>query len=76
MISKKQQSESNRKFLLKYAGLGSQILAAIAIGVFAGIKTDEWLHISPALTIALPLLILASFLYKLFKETSRTKKND
>lgn len=74
MISKKQQSESNRKFLLKYAGLGSQLIAAIAIGVFAGIKADEWLCISPVLTCALPLLILASFFYKLFKETSSNQK--
>ena len=74
MISKKQQSESNRKFLLKYAGLGSQLIAAIAIGVFAGIKADEWLRISPVLTCALPLLILASLFCKLFKETSSNQK--
>jgi len=54
--------------------LGSQLIAAIAIGVFAGIKADEWLSISPVLTCALPLLILASFFYKLFKETSSNQK--
>jgi F0F1-type ATP synthase assembly protein I len=62
----------NKKFLLRYASLGSQLLAAIAISVFIGIKVDKWLNASPLFTCLLPLLILAITFYKLYKETNRT----
>lgn len=64
---------SNKEFFLKYAGLGSQLLAALAIGVFAGLKLDKWLRTSPLLACVLPLLILTGIFYKLFRETSRKK---
>ena len=62
--------------LLRYAGLGTQILAAIGIAVFAGIKTDKWLHTFPLLACVLPLVVLSALFYKVFRETSRPKKDE
>ena len=33
---KKEESLSNRQFLMRYAGMGTQFLVAIGLGVFAG----------------------------------------
>lgn len=60
---------------LKYLGLTAQLLILIALSVYAGIKLDDRLNISPLLTVVLPLLVLAATFYKLIKETSK-KKND
>lgn len=65
---------NNNKELLRYAGLGTQLLAAIGIAVFAGIKADNWLHTFPLLSCVLPLVVLSALFYKLFRETSRSDK--
>lgn len=62
--------------LLRYAGLGAQLLAAIGLSVFIGVKGDAWLGCSPLLTIALPLLVLGSTFYKLIRETGNKKRNE
>jgi F0F1-type ATP synthase assembly protein I len=69
-------SNSNKRFLMRYAALGTQLLAAIAIGVFVGLKADKWLHTSPLLACVLPLLILSLIFYKLFRETSKKKTDE
>jgi len=52
--------------------MGMEFLAAIAIGIFAGIKLDEWLRISfPLLVWLLPLLIIISLTIKIIKDTSK-----
>jgi F0F1-type ATP synthase assembly protein I len=66
----------NRQFLMRYAALGTQMLAAIAIGVFVGLKADRWLNSSPLLACILPLLILSLIFYKLYRETSKKKSNE
>jgi F0F1-type ATP synthase assembly protein I len=67
--------KSNREYL-RYAGLGTQLLVAIGIAVFAGLKLDKWLHSSPLFSVALPLLVLIGIFYKLVKETGKPKNND
>ena len=60
--------------LLRYAGLGAQILVSIGIAVFLGLKADQWLNLSfPLLVWLLPLLVVSAMIYKLIKETG-TKK--
>lgn len=59
---------------MRYAGLATQLLVAIGLAVFAGIKADNWLHTSPLLTCVLPLLTLIAIFYKLIKETSKPRK--
>ena len=72
------QSTTNRsnKELLRYAGLGSQLLVAIGLALFAGLKLDKWLHTSPLFTVALPLLILFGIFYKLVRETGKSKNDE
>lgn len=67
---------NNNNDLLRYAGLGTQIMAAIGIAVFAGIKADKWLHTFPLLACVLPLVVLSALFYKVFRETSRPKKDE
>jgi F0F1-type ATP synthase assembly protein I len=75
-MNRKPPSDSNKKFLMRYASLGTQLLVAIALGVFVGLKADEWLKTSPLFACVLPLLILSGIFYKLFKETGSTKNNE
>ncbi|HXS58279.1 MAG TPA: AtpZ/AtpI family protein [Hanamia sp.] len=68
MIDRK---ESNRQ-LMRYAGLGAQFLIAIALGIFVGLKIDEWLKFSfPLLVWLLPLLIIIGMLIKIIKDTDK-----
>ncbi|MBK9379994.1 MAG: AtpZ/AtpI family protein [Chitinophagaceae bacterium] len=75
-MSKRPQSNNNNSDILRYASLGTQILVAIGLAVFAGIKTDKWLHTFPLLACVLPLLVLSAIFYKVFRETSRPKKDE
>jgi len=75
-MSKRPLSNNNKSDILRYASLGTQILVAIGLAVFAGIKTDKWLHTFPLLACVLPLLVLSAIFYKVFRETSRPKKDE
>lgn len=67
-------SKNNNRFLLHYAGLATQFLVAIAIGVFAGIKIDEWLKFKMPLAVwLLPLLIITAVIIKIIKDTTIKK---
>jgi uncharacterized membrane protein YkgB len=74
MNNKTLPNNSNRD-LYRYAGLCTQILVAVGLAVFAGLKADKWLHLSPILACILPLLTLSAIFYKIFRETSRKKKD-
>ncbi|NOT50812.1 MAG: AtpZ/AtpI family protein [Chitinophagaceae bacterium] len=58
---------------MRYAALGTQLLVAIGLSVFIGIKCDKWLKTSPLLACILPLLVLFGIFYKLMKETKSPK---
>jgi hypothetical protein len=75
MNNKSSPNNSNRD-LIRYAGLGTQILVALGLAVFAGLKGDKWLHTSPLLVCILPLLILVVIFYKLMRETSKPPKDE
>jgi F0F1-type ATP synthase assembly protein I len=74
-MDNRRQSPNNKQ-LLRYAGLGTQLLVAIGLAVFAGLKADKWLHTSPLFTAALPLLILIVIFYKLVKDTGKQKNDE
>lgn len=61
---------------MRYAGLGTQLLAAIGLAVFIGLKADSWLHTSPLLACVLPLLVLFAIFFKLYRETSKPKQDE
>ena len=72
MKSRKKPSSNNAKRdLLRYAGLGAQMLGSMGVAVFLGMKADEWLHSLPLFTVLLPLLVLFAILYKIFRQTGR-----
>ncbi|MBC7873265.1 MAG: AtpZ/AtpI family protein [Ferruginibacter sp.] len=75
MSSKPPSNNSNRD-LLRYASLGTQMLVSIGLAVFLGLKADQWLKTSPLLACVLPLLTLSVIFYKIFRETSRSKKDE
>jgi F0F1-type ATP synthase assembly protein I len=75
-MDNRRQSPSNKNDILRYAGLGTQLLVAIGLAVFAGLKADQWLHTSPLFICALPLLILTGIFYKLIRETGKQKKDE
>jgi F0F1-type ATP synthase assembly protein I len=72
-MNSKPPPDSNRRFFMRYAALGTQLLAAIGLGVFIGIKLDKWLKTSPLLACILPLLVLFGIFYKLMKATKPPK---
>jgi F0F1-type ATP synthase assembly protein I len=76
MSSQSSPSPNNRKRdLYRYASLGTQIMAALAVAVFLGLKADGWLHTMPLFSCLLPLLILFVLFYKLVRETGNKKNN-
>ncbi|MBL0274270.1 MAG: AtpZ/AtpI family protein [Chitinophagaceae bacterium] len=75
MSSKPPSNDSNRD-LVRYAGLGTQMLVAIGLAVFLGLKADKWLHTLPLLACVLPLLTLIGIFYKLMRDTAKPPKDD
>ena len=74
MTSKPKSSASTNSDLVRYAGLGTQILVSLGLAVFAGYKLDKWLKLSlPLLVWLLPAIVLILMIYKLIKETSKKK---
>jgi F0F1-type ATP synthase assembly protein I len=76
MKKRKNPSSSNNNDLLRYAGLGTQLLVSIGIAVFIGLKADQWLHTLPLFSCVLPLLVLFATFYKLMRQTDTKKNND
>ena len=73
-MNPKQKRSASTNDLMRYAGLGTQILVSLGIAVFAGYKIDSWLKISlPLLVWLLPLLVLIVMMYKLINVTSKKK---
>ena len=67
--------QSNNRILLRYAGLGTQILVSLGLAVFIGLKLDAWIRTPfPVLVWLLPLLIIIGMIIKIIKDTS--KKHD
>ena len=67
----KTKKEANRD-LVKYAGMGMQFLGSIALGIFIGSKSDNWLNFSfPLLVWLLPLVIILGLTIKIIKDTSK-----
>jgi len=67
----KSRKETNSE-LLRYAGMGAQFLVSIGVGIFIGLKLDEWLHFSfPLLVWIMPLLIIIGLIIKIIIDTSK-----
>jgi F0F1-type ATP synthase assembly protein I len=75
-MSSKPPPNSNKQFFLRYASLGTQLIVALGLAVFIGLKADKWLNTLPLFACALPLLTLAGIFYKLMRETAKPPKDD
>ncbi len=65
-------SKKSNVSLMQYASMGTQFLIGIGIGVFIGLKADQWLKLKiPVLVWILPLLIIIAFILKLVKATTK-----
>jgi len=70
----KDRKISNRRELMRYAGLSSEVCASVGISIYLGIKADKWLRVSfPIFSWALPLLVIVALIIRLVKESSRKK---
>jgi hypothetical protein len=68
------KTRSGNAQLWQYAGIGGQLLISLGVGVFLGLKADEWLNLKfPVLVWVLPLLILIAMIARLIKATSKKK---
>lgn len=66
--------KTDNSLLLKYAGLATQLLIGLALAVFLGMKTDEWLHFKMPLAVwVLPLAVIAGVIFKVIKDTAPKK---
>lgn len=69
-----QKQNSAGRDVMRYAGLGAQILVSLGLAVFAGYHADKWISAPfPILVWVLPLLVVCMMMYKLIKETSKKK---
>ena len=57
---------------MQYAGLATQLLVALGLAVFLGLKADDWLQLNfPLLGWLLPLVVLMAMFYRILKDTSK-----
>lgn len=69
------KEKSSNRLLLRYAGLGMQLLIAIGIAVYGGLKLDQLFKFkTPLLVWILPLLVIAGIIYKIIKDTAPKQK--
>lgn len=63
-----------RRELLRYAGVSTEVMASVGIAVFLGIKADKWAKLSfPVFSLSLPLLVIIALIVRLVQESSRKK---
>lgn len=67
-----EKKPQNNSLLYQYMGFAFQLMAGLALAVFAGLKLDKW--IKPGIPIfiwVLPLLVLIALIVKVVKDTSQ-----
>jgi hypothetical protein len=67
-------NKNNNSLLWKYASLATQLIVAIGLAVFLGIKADENIKKDFVLcTWLFPLIVIAALMYKVIKDTAPKK---
>jgi ATP synthase protein I len=70
---KKQEPDRQINQYIRYSGLGFQMLAAVLIGVWLGVKTDHWLGMKyPVFTIIFIILSIISSLLILIRSLPKS----
>jgi F0F1-type ATP synthase assembly protein I len=57
----------------RYSSMAFQMLAIILLGIFAGFKLDQWLHIKPVLTIVFSLSSVILAIYFVTRDLLKKK---
>jgi hypothetical protein len=66
--------QQDNRLLLKYAGLTMQVMVALALAIFGGLKLDKWLGFkTPLLVWVLPLLVIVAMIWQIINDTSKKK---
>ncbi len=70
-----EQKDNKKQITLwKYAGMATQFLVGLGLGVFIGMKADEWLQFStPILVWLSPSLIITGVIIKIIRDTSKSR---
>lgn len=55
----------------RYSSMAIQMLVIILLGVFGGVKLDQWLHTKPILTVVLSIGSVALSIYFVTKDFLR-----
>ncbi len=59
----------------RYSGLAFQMFAIIGLGIFGGVKLDQWLKIGfPVFTVLLAILSVAAAIYTAIKDLLKNNK--
>lgn len=67
--NKEKKEEKQPNHFLKYTGMAAQMAITILIGVFGGIKIDEYLELqTPIFTLIFSLLAVAAAMYFVIKD--------
>jgi len=70
----KKKAKTKLKSYAKYSGLGFQMVAIILLGVFGGVKLDEYINIEfPVFTVVLALLSVMIAIYFAVKDFIKMK---
>ena len=74
MSQQHNRKDSNpRNNYVRFSGLAFQILAAIFLGIWGGMKLDAWLNLQyPIFTIVLAMLTLLGSIYYLIKSLPKS----
>ncbi len=74
-LAKASPPEEGKKELsgyARYSNLAFQMLAIIGIGVFGGVKIDEWLNLKfPVFTLILSVLAVSAAIYSAIRDQIR-----
>ena len=73
-----QKPEKNKRPPLesyaRYSNIAFQMFAIIGIGIFGGVKLDQWLHLRfPVFTVLLSILSVAAAIYSVVKDLLKKK---
>ncbi|ULQ57045.1 hypothetical protein KJS94_02390 [Flavihumibacter rivuli] len=72
MKNRKPPTQPDPKNWLHYIGLGTQLMVALGLAIWAGIWLDDRLKWSmPLFVWTLPLLVIGVTIFKLIKETGK-----
>jgi membrane protein DedA with SNARE-associated domain len=70
----KEDNTQSKFSIWKYAGMATQFLVGLGLGVFIGMKIDARLHFkTPVLVWVLPLLIITGVIIKIVRDTSKLR---